>query len=301
MQVTAGQNLNITANAGSFTSNTNLNLSAANTNINSTSNLQVTTGQNLNMSANDALVSSANNMNVVFNSGNNGTPKSFNIHAGTYSPGTSEKLSVLSNGKVGIGTANPQYKFEVFDPTSASLNVYTGSSNLASLGVANLWGRYSLTIDANFEGHITNGLKNFIGFKENSTFSYAQVWIGDARPLTPHIDYRLAVDGKLLAKSIYVTDPTTWADYVFAEDYKLPALSEVEKFYKENKHLPEIPSAKEVEERGINVAEINTLLLKKVEELTLYVVEQEKKNDEQEELIKSLSQQLANLKQQIRR
>jgi hypothetical protein len=67
------------------------------------------------------------------------------------------------------------------------------------------------------------------------------------------------------------------ADYVFADDYKLRSLSEVEQFVSENKHLPDVPSADELEETGMNVAEMNNLLLQKVEELTLYIIDLEKR------------------------
>lgn len=90
-----------------------------------------------------------------------------------------------------------------------------------------------------------------------------------------HADAMLTIDGKIVAKSAYVT-LSGWADYVFYENYNLPSLSEVEKFYKINKHLPEIPSEKQVLENGVDLAEMNKLLLKKIEELTLYVVQQEK-------------------------
>jgi hypothetical protein len=71
-----------------------------------------------------------------------------------------------------------------------------------------------------------------------------------------------------------------WADYVFDEDYDLMSLSEVESFIKENKHLPDVPSAKEVKKDGLDVAEMNATLLKKVEELTLHIIELEKKVNE---------------------
>lgn len=100
--------------------------------------------------------------------------------------------------------------------------------------------------------------------------------IGSRNPISPHEDAQLSVDGKVLATSIYV-NTTSWADYVFADNYELPKLSEIEAFYKEHKHLPEIPSEKEVLENGINVAEMNILLLKKVEELTILLVEQNKR------------------------
>jgi hypothetical protein len=67
---------------------------------------------------------------------------------------------------------------------------------------------------------------------------------------------------------------------VFDEDYDLMSLSEVESFIKENKHLPDVPSAKEVKKDGLDVAEMNATLLKKVEELTLHIIELEKKVNE---------------------
>jgi hypothetical protein len=93
-----------------------------------------------------------------------------------------------------------------------------------------------------------------------------------------HTDALLTVDGKGVFKEVYVTNQN-WADFVFAAEYKLPSLKDVEAFYKLNKHLPEIPSAKEVEEKGVSVGEMNKLLLQKIEELTIYLVEQQKEID----------------------
>lgn len=85
----------------------------------------------------------------------------------------------------------------------------------------------------------------------------------------------LAVNGDVYAKKIKVT-ATGWADYVFADDYKLPSLKEVETYIKKNKHLPEVPTAAEVEKNGADVGETQVTLLKKVEEMTLYIIEQQK-------------------------
>lgn len=74
-----------------------------------------------------------------------------------------------------------------------------------------------------------------------------------------------------------ITVNTTGADFVFETDYKLNKLEYVERFIKENHHLPEIPSAKEMTENGMNVGELNKTLLQKVEELTLYIIEQNKR------------------------
>lgn len=88
-------------------------------------------------------------------------------------------------------------------------------------------------------------------------------------------DAKLAVNGNIHAKEVKV-DLTGWPDYVFKEDYDLPTLEEVEKHIKDKGHLINIPSAEEVEENGIELGEMNKLLLEKIEELALYVIELKK-------------------------
>lgn len=82
------------------------------------------------------------------------------------------------------------------------------------------------------------------------------------------------------------------ADFVFSPDYQLKPLSEVEAFVKENKHLPEIPSEKQMVENGLNVNEMQIKLLLKIEELTLYVIEQNKQNKDLQKQIDELKAQL---------
>lgn len=105
--------------------------------------------------------------------------------------------------------------------------------------------------------------------------------------------YSLSVNGNVRADRVKVY--TTWADYVFEDDYKLPTLEEVEKHIKEKGHLKDIPSAKEVEENGIELGEMNKLLLQKIEELTLYMIDQKKENEKQGELIKQLEEKVKTL------
>lgn len=87
---------------------------------------------------------------------------------------------------------------------------------------------------------------------------------------------RLQVKGIIKAQKVKVT-LTGWADFVFEPDYKLPSLYEVEQFILRHRHLPEIPSAKEVAEEGIDLGEMNRKLLQKVEEQTLYIIEMNKR------------------------
>lgn len=83
------------------------------------------------------------------------------------------------------------------------------------------------------------------------------------------------MQGKLEAKEVKVTTTPT-ADFLFAEDYQLPKLEEVEKYIKDKRHLPEIASAKEMQKEGVNIGEFQIKLLQKIEELTLYTIEQQK-------------------------
>ena len=95
------------------------------------------------------------------------------------------------------------------------------------------------------------------------------------------------VVGTIRANEIIVN--TTGADFVFAEDYQLRPLSEVKAFITENKHLPEIKSAQEMQENGVSINELQTQLLQKIEELTLYLIQQE-------ETIQELRQEVERLK-----
>mgnify|MGYP003294155094 CR=1 FL=1 len=96
------------------------------------------------------------------------------------------------------------------------------------------------------------------------------IGIGTSSP-----NYKLDVNGTIRANEIIVN--TTGADFVFAEDYKLRPLSEVKAFIQENKHLPEIKSAQEMQENGVGINELQTQLLQKIEELTLYILQQEER------------------------
>ncbi|TCC97699.1 hypothetical protein [Pedobacter hiemivivus] len=88
--------------------------------------------------------------------------------------------------------------------------------------------------------------------------------------------YKLAVAGNMIAESVKVQLQGSWPDYVFKSTYILPSLQETEKHIEDNGHLPGIPSAAEVKANGIDLGEMNAALLKKIEELTLYLIEQKK-------------------------
>ncbi|TKG91634.1 hypothetical protein EYV94_21610 [Puteibacter caeruleilacunae] len=101
-------------------------------------------------------------------------------------------------------------------------------------------------------------------------------------------DFHVSVNGKLRAKEVRVA--TDWADFVFDENYQLMSIEEVAQFIEKRGHLPNIPKASTVEEDGISVGEMNKLLLQKIEELTLYNIQQNKKMKQLEEKINKLEQ-----------
>ena len=125
------------------------------------------------------------------------------------------------------------------------------------------------------KGHIWSNVNNP---KSLLTFYQDKVGIGEITGMPG--EYRLYVEGGIMTEKVRVKLQGEWSDYVFDEDYDLMSLSEVESFIKENKHLPDVPSAKEVKKDGLDVAEMNATLLKKVEELTLHIIELEKKVNE---------------------
>jgi hypothetical protein len=126
--------------------------------------------------------------------------------------------------------------------------------------------------------------------------SNGNVGIGTTNPGS----YKLAVQGKLGAREVVVTE-ADWADFVFSPTYTLKPLEEVEQFIKANKHLPNVPSEKEVKEKGLNLGQSDAVLLQKIEELTLYLIEQNKKTKEQSEKIKELEEAKVETEKEVER
>jgi hypothetical protein len=129
---------------------------------------------------------------------------------------------------------------------------------------------------------------SYIGFEDN----HNGIWAKFFNNATARFN------GKIFAKEVEVKT-NVWADYVFKKDYQLKSLEEVEKHISEKGHLPNIPSASEVIEKGINVAEMDVKLLEKIEELTLYLIDQNKHLNEQNEKLKSQSEEIKELKNQV--
>lgn len=113
------------------------------------------------------------------------------------------------------------------------------------------------------------------------------------------VNYKLFVESGIRTRKVKV-DLASWADYVFYPDYKLPTLKEVEQFIKQHKHLPEIPSAEEVKKEGLDLGDNQAMLLKKIEELTLYAIEQDKKLEQEIQRNKEMEQRLKKIEEKLK-
>jgi hypothetical protein len=126
---------------------------------------------------------------------------------------------------------------------------------------------------------------NIVGDETFTVFGDGKTSIGGT--YVP-VGYQLAVKGKIIAEEVVVQLRSNWPDYVFSNTYKLKPLSEVEAYIKANNHLQNIPSAKEVEVNGVTLGNIVTQQMAKIEELTLYLIEQQKQIDALKKQLESL-------------
>lgn len=116
------------------------------------------------------------------------------------------------------------------------------------------------------------------------------VGVGTSKPKE-----KLSVNGKIRAQEVKV-ETANWPDYVFAAGYQLPSLQEIDNFINTYGHLPEVPSATEIAEKGLALGEMNALLLKKIEELTLHLIEKDKQVSQQADEITALQQDVVAIK-----
>lgn len=158
-----------------------------------------------------------------------------------------------ANGDIGLGA----FGGTTYNTTGKKYRLFVANSGEISAGIQDASGKYPFVV------------------KPNGATS-----IGFARPKVGGLaaSAMLSVDGLILAKEVKVAIANThWADYVFTCNYILKPLDEVEAYIVRHKHLPEVPSEAQVNEEGINLADMNATLLKKIEELTLYLIEQNKR------------------------
>lgn len=191
------------------------------------------------------------------------------------------------------------------DPFAANLNQnlrtsdnvsfakLSSTSNIQTINGSATWDNLNIWSNGVSSFIQSNGDEEGLRIKSNianKIILESNVGIGTANPTE-----MLSVNGNIRAKKLIVTQ-NGWPDYVFSTTYKLRPLAEVADYVQANKHLPDIPSAKEVEEKGLDIGKTQAALLKKIEELTLYIIELKKENVEMKKEnseIKKLFQQSA--------
>ncbi|KAB5483122.1 tail fiber protein [Flagellimonas hadalis] len=211
----------------------------------------------------------------------------------------SQLFTFRKNGNLGIGTINPSEKLEV-NASSSTHAIFKGSfSGIQGIQVEREAGD-KIKLVTNYLGYgggLESSSKLRFSVNGSSLDSPAMIMteMGNMGIGTESPDSKLTVKGNIHAEEVRVDLSVPGPDYVFKEGYNLKSLEEVQNYIKENGHLPNIPSAKEMEENGIELGEMNMKLLEKIEELTLYIIEQNRKIDE----LKNDNDKLQKLEQRI--
>lgn len=201
------------------------------------------------------------------------------------------RLTISDSGKIGIGTINPDTKFHI-EGTSSTYSRIANSGGDTRLTFGAVTGR-NIIYSHTFSGEAqtfklqVNNENNFV-INTNGSIGIGTMTTGS---------HKLAIEGSIGAREI-VVETDTWSDFVFDKDYELKDLNEVENFIQENNHLPDIPSEKEVLENGVALGEMDAKLLQKIEELTLYMIEQNKIMKAQNEEIQKLKERINTLEAQ---
>ena len=231
-----------------------------------------------------------------------------------------EYMRLTNHGNLGIGTSTPSQKLEIFNPNPFNVNMENESQDHISLvsneqGVDNYYGgitwksagrrRAAIAAtrehtDSDYVGlaFFTQGTDGAGPFAESMRITrIGNVGIGTSNP-----DSKLTVKGKIHAEEVKIDLSVPAPDYVFTKDYDLLTIEKVQQHIAEKGHLPNIPSAKELEANGVELGMMNMKLLEKIEELTLYTIEQENKIKElekQKEINQELKERLHKLEQII--
>jgi hypothetical protein len=323
-------NSNANYNTGVGYASLNQNTGGANTSIGALASQHNTTGQyntavgvsslnsNLAASYNTAIggaslfsnKSGAENTAIGYNSLNTNTTGQYNTAVGYQAVADTGALYALSLGYNSTATSN-QLALSDSIHTIKAKGLSTGAGYVLTDVSGN--GNLSLQPSAgstawSFNGNSPTSGVSYLGSSNNVSLrfrtyntekmiidSIGRVGIGVTN--ITDTSYKLYVEKGIRTRKVQV-DIASWSDFVFDNNYKLPSLTSVENFIQQNRHLPDVPSASEVEQNGIDLGNNQKILLQKVEELTLYTIAQNKELIDQNKEIEDQSKEITELKDQ---
>lgn len=181
-------------------------------------------------------------------------------------------VHVTPTSNVGIGTSTPSAKLHVLGKIFAN-----ASGEAIKLDGTNP--NIGFYQNGTYHSFISqSGTNLFLGVNNgNMQLDAQQIAIGGLIPAAT--GYKLTVTGKAICEELKVKLSSSWPDYVFKKEYRLPSLQSVEAFIRQNHHLPNIPKAAELEKEGVEVGEMQRRMMEKIEELTLYIIDLQKQVD----------------------
>lgn len=226
-----------------------------------------------------------------------------NYFAGNIGLGTTTPLAKLhiNQGKGIITSTSSSYgQLQVLNPNDEETSIAIGCNGTGMATTRTTYARqWQIGINSYGSGMNNLAITNPVTLDKGFVFGYdGRMGIGTNK--ITNTNYRLFVETGIRTRKIKV-DQDVWADYVFDSSYQLLPLSQVEAFVKANRHLPDVPSAAEVTKEGIDLGSNQAVLLQKIEELTLYLIEQNKQLESQktqlEEKNKTLEERLSRVEQ----
>ncbi|MCV9387470.1 hypothetical protein [Reichenbachiella ulvae] len=224
----------------------------------------------------------------------------FFTHTNTAADPLVQQVVINGSGNMGIGTKSPSSKLEIKNHGEGASLLKLSSERPWQFMQTGSGANTNLTLRSevnskSFRIESPTGLLNSMFFvsDENSSNKVLMVPYGGRVAIgTNAPDELLTVNGTIHSSEVRVDLDVPAPDYVFADDYQLTTLGETAVYIEENHHLPEIPSATEMEANGVELGEMNMLLLKKIEELTLHLIEKEKNEQEMLRRIENLEQKI---------
>ncbi len=233
--------------------------------------------------------------NVVI--GNSGQPANLTVNGNTTITGST---AYMGNFSLGTTTATEKLNIKGNILWESQTSQTGGAFKFENVTMPNGHGGYYDLFKISYNNYpasyITISASNMNFVKRSLYLKESEITIDDANSnRTVYIHQ----DGRIWAKKLLLAETEMWPDYVFEDNYNLQSLPELESYLKANKHLPDMPTANEIKDNGLDVGAVNTLLVKKVEELSLYLIEQNKQNETQQKQIEAQQKQIEELMQKV--